>query len=185
MGPVPDDDRFCVYVETPTRMARQYKLEVSNSWLVKKVKKRLVEDFSVMWPRNTLVLIFEGVILNDYRELSYYHIEDQWLIAWSFDPHVPVELSPPETLPTPRLGLGYSSQSRRRALQRNANQAVTVVFRAARACPAQYLAASSMGQRGDTCELVPSSAGVNSSSLVQRSSGRIPGGDDSCITQCQ
>ena len=57
-------------------MARQYKLEVSNSWLVKKVKKRLVEDFGVMWPPNTLVLIFEGVILNDYRELSYYYIED-------------------------------------------------------------------------------------------------------------
>ena len=58
-------------------MAQKYELEVSGSWSVKKVKERLVEDCGVMWPPNTQVLIFEGAILNDYRELSYYNIEDQ------------------------------------------------------------------------------------------------------------
>ena len=76
MGSVPDDERFCICVVTPTRMAQKYELEVSNSWSVKKVKERLVEDCGVMWPPNTQVLLFEGAILNDYRELSYYYIED-------------------------------------------------------------------------------------------------------------
>ena len=77
MGSVPDDERFCICVVTPTRMAQKYELEVSNSWLVKKVKERLVEDCGVMWPPHLQVLIFEDAILNDYRELSDYYIEDQ------------------------------------------------------------------------------------------------------------
>ena len=77
MGSVPDDERFCICVVTPTRMAQKYELEVSNSWLVKKVKERLVKDCGVVWPPKTQVLIFEGLILNDYRELSDYYIEDQ------------------------------------------------------------------------------------------------------------
>ena len=74
---MPDDDRFYINVVTPTRLARKYELEVSNSWLVKKVKERLVEDCGVMWPPHLQVLIFEDAILNDYRELSDYYIEDQ------------------------------------------------------------------------------------------------------------
>ena len=72
-----DDERFCIYVVTPTRSARKYELEMSNSWSVKEVKERLVEDCGVMWPPNTQVLLFEGAILNDYRELSYYYIQDK------------------------------------------------------------------------------------------------------------
>ena len=71
------DDRFYINVVTPSRMARKYELEVSNSWLVKQVKERLVEEFDFIWPPHLQVLIFGDTILNDYRELSDYNIEDQ------------------------------------------------------------------------------------------------------------
>ena len=85
MGSVPDDERFCICVVTPTRMAQKYELEVSNSWSVKKVKERLVKDCGVVWPPKTQVLIFEGFILNDYRELSDYNIKDQSTLCLTID----------------------------------------------------------------------------------------------------
>ena len=126
------DDRFYINVVTPTRMARKYELEVSNSWLVKQVKERLVEEFDFIWPPHLQVLIFGDTILNDYRELSDYNIEDQSTLcltiglrddrradtsayrgsrggrARSRTPH----LSPPRPAPTLRAGfLGDAVQT--------------------------------------------------------------------------
>ena len=38
-----------------------------------------------MWPPKTQVLIFEGIILNDYRELSDYNIKDQSTLCLTID----------------------------------------------------------------------------------------------------